>query len=112
MTVIDLGKNMGQYGVQVSELSPRQLLAEAMEGIREVLKDIEKPVDGILVSERVYRAMVDRLEEWTPEGDLVPHSPDVVLNGIRVYVCKDELDRFELRWRLWEEGKKILEVVE
>ena len=112
MVVFDLGKHMDEHGFKLEDVSPKQLLSETMEGIREAMSAIEKPVDAILVGERVYRAMVDRLEEWVPSGDLVPHRPEVSFQGIRVYVVKDEEERFAMRWGLWEEGKKVLEVVE
>ena len=112
MTVIDMGKHLSQYGVQISDVSPKQLLAEVMEELRERIALVERPEDAILVGERVYRAMVGRLEEWTPEGELVPHSPDLSVRGIRVYVFQDEEERMSLRWCLWQAGKKILEVVE
>lgn len=110
MTIIDLGKNLSQYGVQINDVSPKQLLVETLEAIREIVE--KKPVDAILVGSHVYGSMVDRLEEWCREGELVPYRPDVVFRGIRVYVFKSEEERMSLRWGLWQSGKKVLEVVE
>lgn len=112
MSVVDMGKHLSQYGLQISDVSPKRLLSEMLEAIVEAKSRIDRPVDAILVGERVYKSMVDRLEEWTPECDLVPHCPDVSLRGIQVYVYKSEGDRLALRFGLLGDGKKVLEVLE
>ena len=112
MSVIDLGKNLSESGFRLEEVSSKQLLVEAIEGMGEAIQYKEKGVGAILVGERVYRAMVERLEEWTPDGNVFPYEPDVFFRGIRVYVYKSEEERLSLKWGLCERGKKVLEVVE
>lgn len=112
MTIIDMGKHLGQYEVLINHVSPGQLFAEALEVIREAIAREDRPVDAILVGEQVYQALVCRRDSRALDGELPSYRPDLVLNGIRVYVCRDEDERFCMRWDLWDAGKKILEVVE
>lgn len=112
MTVIDMGKHLSQYKVLIDHVSPGQLFAEALEAIREAIAREDRPVDAILVGEQVYRALVCRVDARAFDGELPSYRPDLVLNGVRVYVCRDEDERFCMRWDLFDAGKKVLEVRE